>query len=172
DIQNMIETQLKIAMERYQAASGEIIIMDPNTGAVLAMAAYPNYNPAEFYKFDTNLYKNPTIANLYEPGSTLKVLTVAAGLNEGVIKPDTECDICDGPIQIGAYSIKTWNDKYQAQINITDALAKSDNTAMVFVARLLGKEKFIEYIKNFGIGNSTYIDLQEDTSTPFRDTWG
>ncbi len=172
DIQSVLEAQLKKGVEQYGAQSGEIIVMEPKTGKILGLAAYPHYDQAHFYDYDPSLYKNPALANTYEPGSTFKTLTVSAGINEGVITPDTECPICTGPIQIGQYQIKTWNQVYNPNITMTGALEKSDNTAMVYVARLLGKEKFIEYLHRFKIGDEIHIDLQEDTTTPMRQKWG
>ncbi len=172
DIQLQAEKTLQKGIEKYQAKSGEIIIMDPKTGEILALAAAPKYDQATFYKFDPIFYKNPTLASTYEPGSTFKTMTTAAGINEGVIKPDTQCPSCDGPVKIGEYTIKTWNQVYNPDISMTDALAKSDNTAMVYIAQLLGKDKFLDYLRRFHIGQEIHIDLQEDTNTPIRDKWG
>jgi stage V sporulation protein D (sporulation-specific penicillin-binding protein) len=172
DIQHLIETELKNAVEFYGAKSGEIIIMEPTTGKILGLAAYPNYHPGKFYKFDSQYYKNPTLSDLYEPGSTFKILTVSAGIQEGVITPETQCDVCSGPRIYGQYTIRTWNNEYTPNITITQGLAKSDNTAMIFVAEKLGIDKFKEYLQKFKIGSQLDIDLQEDRNTPFPDDWG
>ncbi len=172
DVQHLLETQLQKAIERYGAASGEVIVMDPTSGAVLGMAALPKYDQKLFSTFDTALYKNPTLSSLYEPGSTLKVLTVAAGIEEGVITPDTTCDDCDGPREFGKYTIKTWNNEYHPNIYMTDALAKSDNVAMIFISQRLGEQTFASYLKKFGLGQRVGIELQEDRSTPFPEKWG
>lgn len=172
DIQLMVEKELKQALEQYQAISGEVIVMDPKNGDILALAAFPNYDQANFFKYDPAFYKNPSLSNTYEPGSTFKTLTVSAGIDKGVIKPDTTCPICAGPRTIGKYTIRTWNDQYNPDITMTDALAKSDNTAMIFVAESLGKDTFIDYLHKFKIGEKINIELQEDTSTPMREKWG
>jgi len=171
DIQHTVEEALKNGINKYGAASGSIVVMDPKTGKILAMAAYPNYEPGFFYKYPADTHKNPIIADTFEPGSIFKVLTVSAGVDAGLINPDTQCTLCARARQIGQYTIKTWNDVYTPNITISDALAKSDNTAMIFIAELLGQDKFIEYLKKFGIGEATHIELQEDTSTPFRKDW-
>lgn len=172
DIQNIIEIELKKAVELYGAKSGEIIIMEPQTGKILGLAGYPKYDQKDFYNYDSNYHKNPTLSNLYEPGSTLKALTVATGIEEEVITPETECDICDGPIKYGKYTIKTWNNEYTPNITMEQGLAKSDNTAMIFIAQKVGVDKFKEYLQKFKIGNEISIDLQEDQDTPFPEKWG
>lgn len=172
DVQHIIEEDLKKAVEFYGAKSGEVIVMEPSTGKILGLAAYPNYSQSEFYKFDSVYHKNPTLSDLYEPGSTLKALTVSAGINEGVISPDTECDICAGPRVYGKYTIRTWNNEYTPNITMEDGLAKSDNTAMIFIAEKLGQDTFQKYLHEFKIGEQLHIDLQEDHTTPFPDEWG
>ncbi|HYD35506.1 MAG TPA: penicillin-binding protein 2 [Vitreimonas sp.] len=172
DIQALAERYLEEGVNKYGAKSGEVIIMEPNTGKILAMAASPKYDPAAFYKYPQELYKNPSFTHVYEPGSTFKTLTVAAGIDTGAIKPDTQCPVCEGPRQIGKYTIKTWNNEYHPQITMTEALAKSDNTAMMYIADEVGAETLSEYFKRFGIGDKTYTEIQEDTVTPFPTKWG
>ncbi len=174
DIQNFLEEKLLRALEIYGAKSADAIIMEPQTGKIMAMAATPAYDPSRFYEFDPNLYKNPTVADSYEPGSTFKVLTVAAGIDAGAIKPETECDDCGGPKTIGKYTIRTWNEKYYKNITMTEALSKSDNTAMMFAADKIGKERFVSYLHAFGLGEKTGIDLQDEASPRLREDnkWG
>ncbi|NCN03689.1 MAG: penicillin-binding protein 2 [Candidatus Pacebacteria bacterium] len=172
DIQFLIENELKEAMEKYGAASGEVIVMNPQTGKVLGLASYPNYDQKQFYKYPTEVYKNPSISNFYEPGSTFKALTVAIGIEQGVITPETQCNVCDEPRKIGKYTIRTWNDVYNPDINMTDALAKSDNTAMIFIEEQIGTDDFINYTKKFGFGQNVTNDLQEDATPSFPDKWG
>ncbi|HNS64885.1 MAG TPA: penicillin-binding transpeptidase domain-containing protein, partial [Candidatus Woesebacteria bacterium] len=80
---------------------------------------------------------------------------------------DTICDRCAGPRQFGEYQIKTWNEEYHPNISMSDALAKSDNIAMIFVAEKLGPQRLRNYFRDFGIGEPTDIELQDDTGTPF-----
>lgn len=172
DIQHVAEAGLKYGMERYGAKSGEVIIMEPSTGKILAMASSPGYAPGQYRDFEAELYKNPSVTDLYEPGSTLKTLTVAAGIDAGVITPQTQCDACDGPRVISRYTLRTWNNQYNPGITMLDALAKSDNTAMIFVAEKLGVERLRSYLKAFGLGERTNTELHEDTRTPFPERWG
>lgn len=171
-LQHIVEKHLEKALEKYEATSGEVLIMDPHTGAILAMASEPSYDPGKFINYDTALYKNPIVSSSYEPGSTFKVLIMAAGIEEGVITPETVCDqTCDQPVEIGQYTIKTWNDKYIKDQTMTEVLAHSDNTGMIFVGRKLGEDKLIDYIKKFGIGTKTGIDLQEESAVSLRSKW-
>lgn len=172
DIQFLLETELKKGVEKYRAKSGEVIVMEPQTGKILGLAAYPSYDQKNFYQFDPELYKNPAVSYFYEPGSTFKVLTVAIGIESGAITPDTICDNCAAPRTIGKYTIRTWNDVYNPNISMTEALAKSDNIAMIFAEEKIGSQKFIDYIRRFGLGQKVTTDLQEDSSPAFPDKWG
>jgi stage V sporulation protein D (sporulation-specific penicillin-binding protein) len=172
DIQFLLENELKEAIKKYGASSGEVIVMDPKTGKVLGLAAYPNYDQKDFYKFPTDFYKNPSVSNFYEPGSTFKVLTISIGIDKNAITPDTKCDNCDKARRIGKYTIKTWDDTYHPDITMMDALAKSDNTAMIFAQEKIGEDNFINYIKQFGFGQKITNDIQEDTTPSFPEKWG
>jgi stage V sporulation protein D (sporulation-specific penicillin-binding protein) len=172
DVQNILETELSNGMKRYGAIEGEIIVLEPKTGKIIGIATFPHYHPALFYEFDSELYRNSAVSHVYEPGSTFKPLTVAAGIDAGVINADTECPRCDGPVQVAGYQIRTWNNEYIPNITMTEALEKSDNTAMVYIAQELGSEKLRSYIEQFGIGSQTTDDLQEDRDTPLPDRWG
>lgn len=167
-VQFLIANKLKNGIEKYGAVGGSILVMDPATGQIIAMTSFPGYDPNKYGQYSTEIYKNPTVADTYEPGSTFKTLIMAAGLDAGVISPDSECDICSGPIKISEYSIKTWNDKYYPKTTMTDVIAHSDNTGMVFVQRKLGGKKMLEYLNKFGIGSSTDIDLEEEAFLPLR----
>lgn len=163
-IQYLVEDILKDGLDRYQAKAGNVIIMESKTGNIVGMAAIPNYDPSHFSDFDGSSYKNPNVANLFEPGSIFKVLIMAASLNEKLVRPETTCDICDGPLTIGQFTIKTWNEEYHPNSTMTDILVNSDNIGMVFVGKLLGKSKFAEYLDRFGFGKLTGIQLQEEVS--------
>jgi cell division protein FtsI/penicillin-binding protein 2 len=172
-LQFLVESELKEGIERYQAASGEIIVVDPKTGGILAMAALPSFDPAKHRLYPQEVYKNPAISNTYEPGSTFKTIIMAAALNEKAITPTTICDAtCNGPVTIGKYTIRTWNNQYYPGQNMTDVLARSDNTGMIFVANKLGKDKLVDYLSQFGFGKLSGIDLEGETSQKFRDRWG
>lgn len=167
-VQFIVEEHLKKGIEKYGAKAASAIVMDPKTGHILALASYPNYDPAIFTEFPKDYYKNSVVADQYEPGSTFKVLVMAAAVNEDLVKPDTTCDICSGPISIGGFTIRTWNNRYYPDTTMKDTIIHSDNTGMVFVGKKLGEDKLYEYLKNFGFGEVTNIDLQDEFSPDLR----
>ncbi|MDA1079319.1 MAG: penicillin-binding protein 2 [bacterium] len=171
DIQKILERELLTGILKYEARGGEAIAYEPKTGKIIGLAAAPTFDQARFYQFEPEVYKNPALTEQYEPGSTFKILTVAAGLDTNAIKPDTKCDTCEGPRQFGTFTIRTWNDTYYPDTTMSEALAHSDNTAMIFIAEKLGHETFREYLQKFGIGRELGIDLQGDRNTPFPDSW-
>lgn len=172
-IQFLVEQKLKEGVEKYQAAGGMIGVMDPKTGNILAMASIPNFDNREFSKYEDYLFKNPFISNTYEPGSTFKSLVMSSGIDSKVVKPDTKCPICYGPISLAGYEIRTWNSKYYKDTTMTGVIVHSDNTGMVFVSQKLGIEKMLSYLRNFGIGSLTGIDLQGEVPALLRpdDNW-
>lgn len=171
DLQFMLEEKLKAGMERYGSKTAEGVIMDPHTGAILAMASFPQYDPAKFYNYDPQLYKNPIVNDVYEPGSTLKILTVSAAIDVNAVQPDTKCDNCAGPREISGYTIKTWNNQYFPDSTITEGLIHSDNTVMIYTAEKMGKDTFVDYLHKFGLGEKTDVDLQDEALPPLRDDW-
>lgn len=167
-IQFIVEEALKRGIERYGAKASSAVVMDPKTGAILAQASFPNYDPLKYFNFPKEFYKNPIVADSYEPGSTFKVLVMSAAINEDVVKPDTICDKCFGPISLGGFTIRTWNNKYYPDTNLKDVIVHSDNTGMVFVGQKLGLDKFYSYLENFGFGRLTEIDLQDESTPDLR----
>jgi stage V sporulation protein D (sporulation-specific penicillin-binding protein) len=167
-VQYILYQKLQAGLSRFQAVSGTVSVMDPKTGNILAMVSLPGYDPDKYQNFDPNMYKNPIVSDVFEPGSTFKTLIMAAGIDANVIKPDTVCNICSGPLAIGEYTVKTWNEKYYPGSTMTEVLQHSDNVGMVFVGRKLGKNKLLSYLKKFGIGEPTGIDIQEEQVQPLR----
>ncbi|MCL5010525.1 MAG: penicillin-binding protein 2 [Patescibacteria group bacterium] len=167
-VQFMVEKRLKEGVKKYGAVSGMVGIMNPATGAILAMANYPSFDPRSYQNYAGSLYKNPFISDVYEPGSTFKPIVMAGALDLHLIKPDTECPICGGPVSVGGYKIHTWNDKYFKNTTMIKVMQHSDNTGMVYVAQTLGVERMIRQLSRFGIGDTTGIDLQGEISVPLK----
>lgn len=167
-VQFIVEQLLKRGLEKYGASAASAVVMDPKTGAILALATYPNYDPLRYFDFPKEYYKNSVVANQYEPGSTFKVLVMAAALNEDLVKPDTKCDICSGPVSISGFDIRTWDNKYRPDLTMTDVIIHSDNTGMVFIGKKLGLDKFYSYLTSYGFGVPTNIDLQDESSPDIR----
>jgi len=172
-VQYIIENHLEKGLERYGATSGSVVVMEPE-GAILAMAALPAYNPFQYQQYDKELYPNPNIAFSFEPGSTFKIAVMSAALNEGVVKPDTKCDQCEGPRVIADYVIKTWNEEYFPDCTVVEIIEHSDNVGMIFVGEKLGIDKMVEYLKRFGLGEKTGIDLEDELKPELRpdEEWG
>lgn len=172
-VQILIEEKLKEGVEKYGASGGSITIMEPATGNILGMASYPSFDPVTYWQYGDEYFKNPVISDSFEPGSILKVVVMSGGLDSGVVQPDTACDICNGPLKLDKYLIKTWNNEYQANISMTDVIVHSDNVGMSFVGKKLGADKLYDYLNRFGIGRPTGIDLQGEVSPQMRKrgTW-
>lgn len=172
-IQFIAEKKLKEGIDTYGASSGMVGIMNPKTGGILAMASSPSFDPKNYQDYSGDLYKNSFISDTYEPGSTFKPIVMSSAFEAGVVKPETKCPICDKPVEIGGFTIHTWNDKYLKNINMIEVIQHSDNTGMVYVAEKLGLDKMIDFLKKFGIGDTTGIDLQGETSVPLKpkDSW-
>ncbi|MEX2028349.1 MAG: penicillin-binding protein 2 [Candidatus Curtissbacteria bacterium] len=168
-IQFIVEQKLASAVEKYGAKEGSVIVSDPKTGHILAMATYPSYNPSFYSQFDPKLYRNPIVADTYEPGSTFKLITMSAALDLSLVTPQTQCDVCSGPRQIGGFEISTWNQKYYPASTMAQVIEHSDNVGMTFVADKLGLDRLHSYISKFGFGQKTGIDLQEETAAPMRE---
>lgn len=168
-IQFIVEQKIKESVEKYDAKDGTVIVMDPGNGNILAMATYPAYNPSSFQDYDNKLFNNPAVADNYEPGSTFKVVAMSAALDTNTVKPQTECDKCDGPRLIGGFEISTWNKKYYKNSTMTDVIIHSDNVGMSFVGEKMGLDKLYSYIKKFGFGERTGIDLEEESPGVLRE---
>jgi cell division protein FtsI/penicillin-binding protein 2 len=172
-IQEIVERRLAEGMQRYGAQEGTIIVMDPKSGGILAMANLPSYDPRAYSTFDKALYKNPAVAASYEPGSTFKTFVMGAGLEERAVTPTTTMDEA-GAVPIGEYNIRTWNNEYHGKITMTQVLQYSSNVGMVFVGQKLGEDKLISYIKDFGFGDLTLVDLEDEATPELRPEreWG
>ncbi|OHA94347.1 MAG: hypothetical protein A3B88_04530, partial [Candidatus Zambryskibacteria bacterium RIFCSPHIGHO2_02_FULL_39_19] len=168
-VQLFAERNLEKGVQDWKAAGGTAIVMDPNDGRILALANLPKYDPANFSYYETALYKNPAIANLYEPGSILKPLVMAAAISEGKVTPETRCDQrCNGPREIGGLFIHTFNNQYHPNLTMTEVLVNSDNTGMVFVGETLGFDKFYSSVQKYGFGQKTGVDLPEEEEGSLR----
>lgn len=167
-IQFLVEKQLKAGIERYSAASGMVGVIEPKTGKILAMASFPAFDQRAYQDYDESLYKNPFISDLYEPGSTFKPIVMSSALDAEVVTPQTKCNICQGPVALSGYEIRTWNNKYFKDINMIETIQRSDNTGMVFTAQKLGLDRMLSYLDKFGIGRDTGIDLQGEVSAGLK----
>ena len=172
-VQYFVEKKLSEAIQKYQADSGLVAIMDVKTGGILAMASSPSYDPnnfREYAKENSGIFVNPTIAHLYEPGSIIKPITMAAAIDAGAITPDSTGDF-DWHVFVDGYEIKTAERKAFGHENMTQVLQNSDNVAMVWVAEQLGKDNLYKYLKAFNMFDKTGIDLDTEATgytPPFK----
>lgn len=172
-IQLAAEQKLKEGIETYGASGGSVIVMDPFSGAILAMSSFPSYDPVKYSQFDTSFFKNPVISSSFEPGSVFKIVVMSSALDAGVVTPDSRCDICTGPLKVDKYYIETWDGKYHPNSTMTDIIVNSDNVGMSFVGEKMGADKLYDYLNKFGIGQLTGIDLQGEETPQLREkgTW-
>ncbi len=166
-IQRSVEKRLLEGITKYGAVAGSVVVMDPKTGGILAMSSVPSYDPSHYVDFDKSAYINPAVGSSYEPGSTFKVLVMAAALNAGVIEATTQMDE-DGPTKVGGYSIRTWDNNYRGKQSMSEVIQHSSNVGMVFIQQKMGREPFLRFLHDFGFGKPSGIDLEEDQSPELR----
>ncbi len=157
-IQYIAERELNRAMKEYNISGGTIIVMEPDTGSILALANRPSYNPNNFADYPQKYWRNRAISDSYEPGSTFKIITTAAALEEGVVN---ENDIFNDPghIIVSGERINCWKAGGHGQQTFAEVVQNSCNTGFVQVGMRLGKAPFYNYIKAFNFGNETGIKL-------------
>ena len=160
-IQLKVEEVLKKTVEKHQADGGSIIVMDPKTGAILAMASNPSFDPNEFTKTkDLANFNNINTTGNYESGSVFKAFTMAAAIDSGAVTPDTTY-VDQGKIEIDGYTLKNSDGKANGQQTMTQVLEKSLNTGVIFAKEKMGNSEFLRYVKKFGFGEKTGIELPE-----------
>jgi len=157
NIQHFVEEGVRDAEERTHAKGIYIVVMDPNTGEILAMANYPTYNPNNYRKYDPQFLKNGTIDHTYEPGSTFKILTVRAALEEGLTTPDDLIDCLQGSIVVAGQRIR--DHKGFGVLTVSEILQNSSDVGAITLGLRLKDELMAKYIKLFGFGQTTEIDL-------------
>lgn len=176
-IQHLIETTLAEGIKQFSADSGEILIMDPSTGGIIAMSAQTASgsaqatSSAEATASATTLLSNPIIANLFEPGSIVKPLIMTLALDSDSIKPDFICTKCDRPNQIGQYAVSNWDSNFHANSDLKDIIKNSDNIGMSYIIKDVGLEKFQKYFKLLGLDRKTGIDLPGEARPLLKSYW-
>ena len=160
-LQRLVEEKLDEALEAHEATGGTIIVMDPRTGEILAMASRPSFNLSELDLEDrsqTELYRNRAVTDVYPPGSLMKTVTMAAAIDSGLVTPEsTYYD--DGAAVMGGVTIRNWDLSAHGTTTATEFFQLSLNTGAVWLAGLLGPDRFYEYVQRFGFGESTHVGL-------------
>jgi cell division protein FtsI/penicillin-binding protein 2 len=160
-LQYITERVLSEAIGQYQAGSGTIIVMEPHTGAILAMASLPAYDPNQYGATDPQVLADPAISKQYEPGSVFKIVTMAAGIDAGIITPDT---VRTDPLSIEVGDRQIYNSvrRSYGPVTIRQALVLSLNIPPAKVALELEEARFYQYVQRFGFGQLTEIDLANE----------
>jgi cell division protein FtsI (penicillin-binding protein 3) len=169
-IQFIAEAALDRAMQTYRAVGGSAIVMEPSTGNVLAMASSPTFDPNRFREFPPVAWRNRNVQDIYEPGSTFKVITASAGLEEGVVTPSQVVDCGNGYIDVGGFQIHEHGHNAYGLITFEDVMVHSSNVGAIRVGLALGQERFYRWIRKFGFGDRTGIALPGEQSGILRRT--
>ncbi len=173
-IQWIIEDELYQGLQLYGAQRGTIIVMEPKTGAVLGLANWPTYDPNNYPESDPEIFQNAAISAQYEPGSIFKVITMAAALDADVIEPDSQY-IDSGSITIGERVILNSSRTGAGEVTAAQALALSINVVTAQIAEELGYPEFYNYVRRFGFGQATEVDLADEipgaVKSPGSEEW-
>lgn len=166
-IQSLVEAKLDVELAKHGSPSGSIIVMDPMTGEVLAMASRPTFKLSRLNLQDPgaiDLYRNRAVADVYEPGSVMKTLTMAAAIDLGLVNPNTTyVDTGEAYIE-GGEVIKNWDLSANGTTTMTGLLQRSLNTGAVWVSNLLGATRFYDYVDRFGFMEPTHVGLGGDSA--------
>jgi cell division protein FtsI (penicillin-binding protein 3) len=156
-IQGQVERILRATQERWQARSASAVVMDPRTGAILALAVEPGFNANRSPNVSDDRKRNRAVTDTYEPGSTLKIVTISAALESGLVKPTTRYRL-PPTIQVADRKIHDAEPRGAVTLNVEQILSLSSNVGVVTIAEALGKERIARWIKRFGFGRRTGIE--------------
>ena len=161
-LQHIAETELEATVRTVDARAGHVVIMDPHTGEILAMVNWPSYNLNAYSESTAEQRRNRTVLDVYEPGSTFKVFTLAAALNSNSIRPD-ELTFCERG-QMLFHDIKIHDDHRDGWLNPTQCLKRSSNICFAKMALKVGKRRFYHYLRRFGFGARTDLPVPKEAS--------
>jgi cell division protein FtsI/penicillin-binding protein 2 len=164
-IQRLVENELDLQIRDHRASGGTIVVMDPQTGAILAMASRPSFRLSSL-SLDTatfDLYRNRAVTDLYEPGSVMKTVTMATAIDLGLVNPNTTYYDA-GAVEKGGYTFKNWDFSANGIQTMTQLLQKSLNTGAIWLSDLIGDERLYDSLERFGFGESTDSGLGGEAS--------
>jgi cell division protein FtsI (penicillin-binding protein 3) len=165
-IQHVVEKELERAVQETASVAGVAVVMDPRTGEILALANRPTFNPNKFGAYPSSRWRNRAVADAYEPGSMFKIITAAAGLEEKVVDPDEVIDCGHGFLEVAGIRINDHN--VFDQLTFRDVMAKSSDVGVARVAQRLGRDNFSRYIRHFGFGAPTGVELPGESGGLLR----
>jgi len=161
-----VEKLLREGIDKYTANSGSITIINPKTGAILAMSTLTATSSAT-----TSGIRNPAISDLFEPGSIFKPLIISMALDTNSIDTDYICTQCNQLHTIGKYNISNWDNEFHANSSLRDIIKNSDNIGMSYIIAKLGKNNFLNYYQKLGLTQKTGIDLQGEAKPTVKNQW-
>lgn len=169
DIKLTIDLNIEVAAEEtlaklvkdFEGTGGTIIVQDPSSGKILALANSPDFNPNEYGKSSIKNFLNPAAQYVYEPGSVFKPLTMAAGIDSGTLTPETTF-VDKGAVTLNGKTITNWDEKAHGKVTMTNVIEQSINTGAVFALTQIGHKRFYAYLKSFGFGENTGIGLPDE----------
>jgi cell division protein FtsI (penicillin-binding protein 3) len=175
-LQYVVERELRAGVLKNKASRGTVILMNPNNGELLAFASYPAFNPEKFYKANMKELKNWAMTDVYEPGSTMKILTVAMGIESGSIKENSTI-LDTGMMQIGGWPIRNYDYSkrpYPGVIDLTYLFQHSSNIGSAKIALSIPKAKYFQLLTSLGFSKRTGIDMTGESSGSVSpsSTWG
>jgi cell division protein FtsI (penicillin-binding protein 3) len=156
-IQYIAERELGVAMAKTRSLAGTVIVMNPNTGEILALANWPKFNPNKAGDAPSENWMNRAVSAIYEPGSTFKLITLAAALDQGITRPDEVFDCENGAVYILGHRIR--DHLPFGMLTVSDILAKSSDVGAIKIALRLGAPRFYDYVRAFGFGSLTGVEL-------------
>lgn len=167
NIQLAIEKVLEKLIQKNEAESGAVVVLDPKTGEVLALASYPYFNPNKYREANLEDFRNYAIQENYEPGSVIKLLTMAAGLQEKIVTPSTTYED-KGFVKVKGTVMRNFDGRGRGIQTMNQVLEQSLNTGAVFVEEQVNKLTFLSYFKKFGAGQRTGVDIAGETKGDIR----
>lgn len=166
-IQNHAEALLEEVVANFHADTGTVIVMNPKTGEILAMASKPDFDPNDYGKSDIKNYLNPAVQLQYEPGSVIKPLTLSAGIDMGTVTPNTTY-IDTGSVTLNGLTIHNFRDEIHGKITMQEMIEKSINTGAIYAGRLVGNKNFYNYLSAYGLSEKTGIELPGEINGNLR----
>ena len=167
EVQTAVEAALKRAIEKEKAPSGSIIVLDPRSGAILGLASWPTFDPARVGVADPEALRNRAVSWTFEPGSTMKAITIAAGIDTHVVTPTSTYED-KGCTVIGGRRLCNAQGKSYGTTTVTQILERSANAGAVFVASKVGQDPLYQYLRAFGFGQPTGVDLAAEAGGAVR----
>ena len=172
NLQHIAEAELGAVIEESRAESGIALLMRPRTGELLAMASFPSFNPNRYGDYPAGYWRNRAVTDVYEPGSTFKIVAAAAALQENVTNEDERIDCGGGSIEVGARVIR--DSRYFDVLTFREVVEQSSNVGMIRIGQRLGKDRLEDYVHAFGFGAPSGVELPGESRGILRPSaeWG